>query len=47
MHLKYSSRLTWVFAGAGFFWLFILFGFTLSDYISRDWIGFNMSRFLG
>jgi cytochrome c oxidase subunit 4 len=46
MHLKYSSRLTWVFAGAGFFWLFILFGLTLSDYLSRDWIAFNMSRFL-
>ena len=47
MHLKYSSRLTWVFAGAGFFWLFILFGLVLSDYVSREWIGDSVSRFLG
>ena len=46
MHVKYSSRLIWVFAGAGFFWLFILFGLKLSDYMSRDWIEFSMSRFL-
>jgi cytochrome c oxidase subunit 4 len=46
MHLKYSSKLTWIFAGAGFFWLFILFGLTLSDYLSRGWIESSMSRFL-
>lgn len=46
MHLKYSSKLTWIFAGAGFFWLFILFGLTLSDYLSRGWIESTMSRFL-
>ena len=47
MHVKYSSKLTWVFAGAGFFWLFILFGLVLSDYISRGWFESAMSRFLG
>jgi len=35
MHVKYSSRLTWVFAGAAFFWLGILFVMTLADYLSR------------
>jgi len=39
MHLRYSSRLTLIFAGAGIFWLGILVALTLSDYISRGWIG--------
>lgn len=38
MHVRYSSRLTWAFVGAGFFWLAILIALTLSDYISRDWL---------
>ena len=38
MHLRVSSRLTWVFAGAGFVWLLIMFAFTLSDYVSRSWL---------
>ena len=38
MHLKYSSRLTWVGAGAGFFWLLILFGITMADYGTRGWM---------
>lgn len=38
MHLRYSSRLTVIFAGAGIFWLGILVALTLSDYISRDWV---------
>ncbi len=37
MHVRYSSRLTWVYAGAGFFWLVILLAFLMSDYLSRDW----------
>lgn len=37
MHVKYSSKLTWVFAGAGFFWLALLFALTLADYLTRDW----------
>jgi cytochrome c oxidase subunit 4 len=35
MHLRYSDRLTWIFAGAGFFWLLILLGGTLDDFITR------------
>ncbi len=35
MHLKYSSRLVWVIAGAGLFWLGIMFVLTLSDYATR------------
>src|SRR5690349_6280861 len=38
MHVKFSSRLVWVFAAAGFFWFLILVAFTLSDYASRDWL---------
>jgi cytochrome c oxidase subunit 4 len=39
MHVKYSSRLTWIFASAGFFWLIILFTLTLADYVTRfTWI---------
>ena len=35
MHVRYSSRLTWVFVIAGFFWLAILMVLTLSDYKTR------------
>ena len=35
MHVRYSSRLTWVFVAAGFFWLAILIVLTLTDYASR------------
>jgi len=38
MHVRYSSKLTWAFVGAGFFWLAILIALTLSDYLSRGWI---------
>lgn len=38
MHLRYSTRLTWVFAGAGVFWLLILIVLTLADYLSRGWL---------
>jgi cytochrome c oxidase subunit IV len=41
MHLRYSSRLTWVFAGAGFFWLIILISLTLSDVLTREWISLS------
>lgn len=37
MHLKYSSRLTKLICGTAFFFLVILFGLTLSDYLSRGW----------
>ena len=37
MHVRYSSRLTWVIVGSGLFWLGIMFALTLSDYWSRGW----------
>ena len=37
MHVRWSSRLTWVVAASGFFWLLILFCITMSDYLSRGW----------
>jgi cytochrome c oxidase subunit 4 len=38
MHARHSSRLTWVFIGAGVFWFLILIAFTMSDYASRPWL---------
>ena len=35
MHVRYSSRLTWVIVIAGLFWLGIMFVLTLSDYMTR------------
>ena len=35
MHVKYSSRLTKLFVGMAFFFLLILFGLTMTDYLSR------------
>jgi len=36
MHLRYSSRLTWAFVGAGILFLAILIAFTMSDVVTRD-----------
>lgn len=38
MHVRYSSKLTWVFICAGVIWLIILFAFTLSDFLTRGWV---------
>jgi cytochrome c oxidase subunit 4 len=38
MHVRWSSRLTWVFVGAGFVWFLLLAGLTFSDYVSRSWM---------
>jgi cytochrome c oxidase subunit 4 len=38
MHVKYSTRLTWVVAASGVVWLAILVALTLSDYLSRGWV---------
>jgi cytochrome c oxidase subunit 4 len=38
MHVRWASRLTWVVAASGFFWLLILFGLTMTDYLSRGWV---------
>jgi cytochrome c oxidase subunit 4 len=37
MHIRFSTRLTWVFAGAGFFWLAILISLTMADILTRNW----------
>jgi len=37
MHLKYSTRLTWVVVIAAFLWLAMLFVLTFSDYLTRYW----------
>jgi cytochrome c oxidase subunit 4 len=35
MHVRYSTRLTWVIVVAGIFWLGIMFVLTASDYLTR------------
>ncbi len=35
MHVRYTTRLTWLFVAAGFFWLCIMFTLTMGDYLSR------------
>jgi cytochrome c oxidase subunit IV len=38
MHVRWSSRLTWVVVASGFFWLLILFALTMMDYLTRGWV---------
>jgi cytochrome c oxidase subunit 4 len=38
MHVRHSSRLTWIFVAAGFIWLLIMLDLTLSDYLTRGWV---------
>jgi cytochrome c oxidase subunit 4 len=40
MHVRYSSRLTWVVVAGGFLWLLIMIGLTMSDYLSRGMLTF-------
>ncbi len=40
MHLLHSSKLSWLAALAGLFWLVILMGLTLSDYLTRQVLDF-------
>jgi cytochrome c oxidase subunit 4 len=37
MHVRYSSKLTWLAIFAGVFMFVALIGMTLADYISRAW----------
>jgi cytochrome c oxidase subunit 4 len=37
MNIRQSKPLLWVFAGAGFFWLGIMFVLALSDFLTRGW----------
>lgn len=36
MHVRFSSKLAWLWAGAGFVWLIIMFAFAFGDYVSRE-----------
>jgi cytochrome c oxidase subunit 4 len=38
MHVRYSTRLTWVVVAGGLFWLGILIVLTLSDFLTRGWL---------
>ena len=38
MHVRWSSRLTWVVAASGFLWLIIMFALTMQDYMTRGWV---------
>jgi cytochrome c oxidase subunit 4 len=39
MAVRYNTPLTKVVVVAGFFWLLIMFGITMSDYLTRSWLG--------
>jgi cytochrome c oxidase subunit 4 len=39
MHVRHASRMTKITVVAGFLWLAILFGITLTDYFSRGFLG--------
>lgn len=41
MHVRYSSRLTWLVIVGGFFWLAIMFILTGSDYLTRGWVSYT------
>jgi len=38
MGVRYNTPLTRVVVVAGFFWLLIMFGLGMSDYLTRDWL---------
>ncbi len=39
MELRHSAKLTWVFMGSSFVFLAIMISLTMSDMISRGWLG--------
>jgi cytochrome c oxidase subunit 4 len=40
MELRHSPKLTWIILGNGVFWLTVMIMLTMSDMISRGWLGF-------
>jgi cytochrome c oxidase subunit 4 len=38
MHVKYSTRLTWLFVSAGFVFFMIMVIITMADFVSRSWL---------
>ena len=41
MHVKYSTRLTWVVITGSVFWLLILLALTFNDYLTRSWLTYG------
>ena len=39
MHVRYGSRLTPLVIAAGLFWLVLLIALSLTDYLTRGWLG--------
>ncbi|MEZ5307971.1 MAG: cytochrome C oxidase subunit IV family protein [Pyrinomonadaceae bacterium] len=39
MHVRWGSRLIWLSAVAAFFWLAIMFAYTMQDYLTRSVVG--------
>ena len=39
MGVRFNTPLTKVVVVSGFLWLFILFGITMTDYLTRPWLG--------
>jgi caa(3)-type oxidase subunit IV len=42
MHVKYSTKLTKMIVGAGFFWLILLLFITMMDIWTRTWMVFPL-----
>jgi cytochrome c oxidase subunit 4 len=40
MELRHSSKMVWIIIGNGVFWLAVMILITMSDMISRGWLGF-------
>lgn len=40
MHVKYSTRLTWLIVLAAFFWFGIMITLTLNDYLARHFLNY-------
>ena len=36
MHVKWQSKMIWLSAVAGFFWMAIMFAYTMQDYLTRS-----------
>jgi cytochrome c oxidase subunit IV len=39
MHVRWQSNLIWMTALSGFFWLAIMFAYTMQDYLTRSYNG--------
>ncbi len=39
MHVRWQTRLIWLAVVSGFFWMAIMFAYTMQDYVTRSVIG--------